>query len=106
MNFMDPLPALLEFAREQGWRCRRRDDYQGERMFDYCPEHRYLADKNDDIQGYNHLAICHNGRSQRGIVKTCGSACHALLPARRVGDQPGRRYSRLLRLGNWDSITV
>src|SRR5512133_1949509 len=23
------------------------------------------------------------------MVKTCGSACHAFLPARRVGDQPG-----------------
>jgi hypothetical protein len=50
MNFMVPMPVLLEFAREQGWRWRRRDD-QGERIFDYCPEHRYLADKNDDYPG-------------------------------------------------------
>jgi hypothetical protein len=27
MNFIDPLPALLELAREQGWRWKRRGDY-------------------------------------------------------------------------------
>src|SRR5262249_26806536 len=28
----------------------------------------------------------------RGIVKTCGSACHTLLPARRVADHADLRY--------------
>jgi len=51
MNFIDPLPALLELAREQGWRWRRRGDYQGERMFDYCLKHRYLADEDNNRSG-------------------------------------------------------
>src|SRR5687768_8502714 len=36
----------------------------------------------------------------RGIVKTCGSACHALLPARRVADHADPRH----RLGRGDVL--